>query len=115
MTAKLPVPPQFVDLERFVPYWAADTVDGRVDARCRCSMEEIREFYDAMILRAPAVMDYLDGFTLADLPEEGGTMLRLMLGLAHASIAVEIQQQPLPPKTEYPFRVRLVAGVAPFG
>jgi len=49
------------------------------------------------------------------MPEDVGRLMQLLLGLAQSSIAVEIQGQPLPPKTSYPLAVRLVSGVAPYG
>lgn len=109
------LPEGFADLQPFASFWIRDTVDERIDARCSSPMEHITEFYDAAIVRAADMLDYLDAVPLDDLTEEQGNLMKLLLGLVHASIAVEIQQQPLPPKTDYPFRVRLVSGVAPFG
>ena len=109
------LPPEFADLEKYVEVWARPTVDERIDARWGNSMENIREFYDAAIERAPAMLDYLDRFPLHDMPQDVGRLIQLLLGLAQSSIAVEIQGQPLPPKTSYPLAVRLVAGVAPYG
>lgn len=109
------LPAQFADLERFVAHWAKPTVDERVDARCRSTMAEITEFYDVLIERASDILDYLDQFPLHEMPEDAARLAQLLLALVQASVAVEIQGQPLPPKTEYPFRVELVGGVAPFG
>ena len=109
------LPAQFADLERFVAFWARSSVDGRVDSRCSSSMDAISEFYDATIPRAAAMVEYLDQFPLYDMPESAGCLMRLLLALAHASIAVEIQGQPLPPQTTYPLGVKLISGVAPFG
>jgi hypothetical protein len=115
MSSDTMLPSGFADLERFVEHWAKPTVNERVDARCRSSMAEITEFYDALIVRAGDILDYLDQFPLHDMPEDAGRLTQLLLALVQASVAVEIQGQPLPPKTDYPFRVELVGGVAPFG
>lgn len=109
------LPPQFGELERFVSMWAGFTLNERMDARGRNSMAEIREFYDAAIVRAEEMLAYLKPFPLDNLPEQAGCVLRLLLGLVHASIAVEIQGQPLPPKTTFPLGVHLISGIAPFG
>lgn len=109
------LPPGFEGLEQFVAMWAKPTVNERVDARWGGSMGEIQEFYDAAIVRAPEILAYLDKLPLYDLPQDAGRLLQLLLGLAQCSIAVEIQGQPLPPKTSYPLAVRLVSGVQPFG
>ena len=115
MTTALLLPPAFADLERFVPYWAGATVNERIDARCKSEMPEIREFYDAMIVRAAEILTHLDDRPMHELADDDANLMKLLLALAHAAIAVEIQQQPLPPKTTYPFRVKLVSGVVPFG
>lgn len=115
MTMTRLLPPAFADLERFVPYWACSTVNERIDARCKNTMPDIRAFYDAMIVRAADMLAHLENGAMHELAEDDATLLKLLLALAHAAIAVEIQQQPLPPKTTYPFRVKLVSGVAPFG
>jgi len=109
------LPLQFSDLERFAAHWAKPTVNERVDARCRSTMAEISEFYDAVIVRADDILTYLDAFPLHDMPEDAARLAQLLLALVQASVAVEIQGQPLPPKTDYPFRVELDGGVAPFG
>ncbi|VWX50006.1 hypothetical protein [Novosphingobium sp. 9U] len=109
------LPPSFADLEAFVPFWARETVNARIDARCSSEMVETRAFYDAAIERAPAMLDYLEDMPLHSLAPDAANLMKLLLGLAQASIAIEIQGQPLPPKTEYPFRVELISGVAPFG
>ena len=115
MSDAITLPAQFSDLERFVALWAKPTVNERVDARCRSSMAEITEFYDALIVRAGDILDYLDQFPLDDMPDDAARLAQLLLALVQASVAVEIQGQPLPPKTEYPFRAELIGGVAPFG
>ena len=115
MKKETKLPPGFEDLEQFVAMWAKPTVNERIDARWGGSMGDIQEFYDAAIDRAPQMLEYLNTLPLYDLPEDAGRLLQLLLGLAQCSISVEIQGQPLPPKTSYPLAVRLVSGVQPFG
>lgn len=78
-------------------------------------MSEIQAFYNAAIDRAGDILHYLDQFPLGDMPGDAERLMQLLLGLAQSSIAVEIQGQPLPPKTTYPLAVRLISGVEPFG
>ncbi len=115
MTRTVTLPDQFAELERFVPVWAKPTVNERVDARCSLTMPEIQEFYGAAIERASEMLEYLEQFSLHDMPEDAGRLMQLLMALVQASVAVEIQGQPLPPKTDYPFPVKLVSGVAPYG
>lgn len=115
MTTTIQLPEAFADLQPFVAKWAKPTTNERLAARCASSMEEIRTFYDAAIVRAEAALDYLDRLDLHDLSEDAACLMQLLLGLVQASIAVEIQGQPLPPKTTAPLGVSLVSGAAPFG
>lgn len=115
MTEMLTLPGQFAVLERFIPLWAKSTVNERVDARCSLTMPEIREFYDITIERASEMLEYLEQFPLHEMPEDAARLMQLLMSLVQASVAVEIQGQPLPPKTDYPFPVKLVSGVAPYG
>lgn len=115
MTETRHLPAAFADLEPFVPVWAKPTVNERLAARGTSSMEEITAFYDAMIVRADEVLAYLDGFDLYDMPEDAAILMQLLLALVQASVAVEIQRQPLPPRTKFPFHVSLVSGAEPFG
>lgn len=110
------LPPQFAELERFVPRWAEASFNDRLNVRGIVPMTEITEFYDACIGRAQDMLDYVSGYPIgSDLPAEAASVFRLLLGLVHASVSVEIQGQPLPPKTTYPLGVKVVSGLTPFG
>lgn len=115
MTEARKLPATFAELEPFAPVWAKPTVDERLAARGTSTMEEITAFYDAMIVRADEVLSYLDQFALYDMPEDAACLMQLLLALVQASVAVEIQKQPLPPRTSFPFHVSMVSGAEPFG
>lgn len=109
------LPVQFEELEPFVDRWAGMTTAERMTARCESSMEEIQAYYDAVLQRADEALDLIEQYPLEGLPEDVGTLFRLVLGLAQASIAVELYQQPRAPETPYPNSIRLVRGTAPYG
>lgn len=115
MSALDSLPPEFSDLEPFVNAWAKSSVNERLDARFGSSLAEVQSFYDVAIDRAGAMLEYLDQFRLDAMPEDAGRLMQLLLGLAHASVAVEIQRQLLPRNAKLPIPVRLVSGVEPFG
>ena len=62
-------------------------------------MDEIQEFYDAIMPRAEAAMQYLDKLPLDDLPEDAWRLLKLLYSLIVMSFAVEIWKQPYIPDT----------------
>ncbi len=57
MKTKPVLPAQFAELEEFLD-WALPSETLRRQKRERCSMEEIREFYDAVLPRTLAIMDH---------------------------------------------------------
>lgn len=115
MTDERKLPAAFADLQPYVSVWAKPTVDERLAARGTSPMEDITAFYNAMIVRADDVLTYLDDFDLYDMPEDASLLMQLLLALVQASVAVEIQRQPLPPRTTFPFHVSIVSGAEPYG
>jgi len=88
------LPEQFSDLERFVGPWALATERERNRKRLSSTMEEIRTFYDAMLPRMAATVEYLNQFPLEQMPEEAKRLLYLTLSLAEVANAVELFGQP---------------------
>lgn len=109
------LPPEFADLEQFVPRWGGLTTDARMRARCSSDMPTIRLFYDAMTDRAEAIIAYLDQYTLDDLPPDAEPLLALLLALAQAHVAVEIHGQVRAPNTPWPNAIRIVKGLPVLG
>ena len=98
MSAAL-LPAEFADLEPFVADWCLDSEPERYAKRLGSTMEEIQEFYDAIMPRAEAAMQYLEKLPLDDLPEDAWRLLKLLYSLIVMSFAVEIWKQPNIPDT----------------
>jgi hypothetical protein len=110
------LPPQFADLSRFVDYWARDTNDERWDQRSRAPMEEIQQFYDAVLGRAEDIIAHLDHYPVSgELPPAEGRLARLLLGLGQAAIAVEMHGQPRTAYSQFPHNIHVVKGPSPLG
>lgn len=88
------LPSQFKDLTRFVDDWLFDTQMERTEKRLTSSMEIITEFYDAMLPRIQEILDYLDQYTLQDLPPDAKALLALAYSLSEIAPAVEMFKQP---------------------
>jgi len=82
------LPADFRDLERFAP-WMLETERERNAKRFASSMDEIRDFYEAVKPRMDAVVAYLDQFPLDELPDDARRLLLLGLSLMEVSPAVE--------------------------
>ena len=93
-TAAPRLPTEFADLEVFVDDWSLATEAQRYQKRERTSMADIQRFYDALVPRAEAALDYLDRLPLHAMPEEAKRLMYLFHSLATISLAVEIWKQP---------------------
>ena len=77
-------------------------------------MPEITKFYNAMVERAEEALNHLQPLGLENLPEPEARLLRLILSLAQAAMAVELHKQPRALFSPYPHSIRLVEGPRPF-
>ncbi|MCB2050817.1 MAG: hypothetical protein KDE63_05240 [Novosphingobium sp.] len=109
------LPAGFESLQPFVRYWAVPGVQERRERREEASMEEITEFYDAMLEKAESAIKLFEGRDLGALEGAELRLMQLLLALAHASMATELHRQPRAPHTPYPHNVRLVKGPPLFG
>ncbi len=87
------LPESFQDLEPFAE-WALGTEVERMAARENSTIEELQVFYDAMLRRLPAVVEYLNQFPLDRMPEQAQRLMQMALSLNEVSIAVERYRQP---------------------
>jgi hypothetical protein len=83
------LPAQFGDLVQYIE-WALPTERARNRKRLVSSMDEIRSFYDAMLARIEAALEYLNTFPLDDMPEAEQNLLNLTLMLAEVANAIEL-------------------------
>lgn len=93
MAASDSLPTAFADLALFA-HWAKPSEYARMALRETSTLDELQAFYDAMIGRLPAIVDYLNGFSLGAMPEDARRLLDLALMLTEASFAVERYRQP---------------------
>ena len=113
-TQPVTLPKGFEDLEPFVAYWAGEDPQIRWDRRATASMAEIQAFYNALVERADAALAHLQAFDLNAMPEPEARLMRLLLSLAHAAMAVELHGQPRALHSPWPHGIRLVEGPRPF-
>ena len=109
------LPPGFDELGDFVDYWAGETNDIRWDRRSKAAMPDIQRFYDAMLPRADEALTYLEQFPLAEMPADATRLFRLVLSLAHASMAVEMHHQPRARFSPFPHGMQIGRGPWPQG
>jgi len=115
MNDAIRLPAGFEELEPFVDQWCLKSTQERHARREGASMEDIRRFYDAMLVKAPAAIAYLEGKPFDALPDDEQRLMYLLLALGHVAVAVEVHGQPRAPHTPYPHRVRLTQPPRYFG
>jgi hypothetical protein len=86
-------PAEFADLEPFAE-WSIEKDHDRYQKRLASSITKMQAFYDALVPRAPAAMEYLDQFDLKELPDSALRLLWLLYSLTTISFAVDIFKQP---------------------
>ena len=90
------LPAEFSDLEPFGD-WALHGERARYDKRVASTMDELQAFYDAAFPRMEAALEYLDQFTLDDLPDAAKHLLWMYCALITVSFPVEAWRQPRVP------------------
>ena len=93
------LPAGFEDLEPFAAEWCLPTEPERQAKRFASSMDEMQEFYDAIVPRAEEAIAHLDTFSLDALPEEETNLLHLVYSMIQVSFPVECWRQPTVPDT----------------
>ncbi|GAA3204464.1 hypothetical protein [Actinocorallia longicatena] len=92
----MPLPDEFADLEKFLP-WALATEPERYARRLASTMAEMQEFYDAAFPRLEDAISHCDEHDWDDLPDSARTLLHLMQSLVMVSFPVEVWKQPRVP------------------
>ena len=83
------LPKEFSELEVWCEKWCLEGMKERNDQRHATPIDEIRDFYSAMLNRADDALEYLSALKLGDLNSEQTNLLRLLCSLAEVGPAVE--------------------------
>jgi len=84
------LPQEFSDLEHFVDQWALATQGERESKRRSTTLEQRKEFYDAMTPRLETILTWLDRFPREEMPVDARRLLHLILSLAEIAPTVEL-------------------------
>jgi hypothetical protein len=88
------LPSGFDALEGFATHWVQPDAAARMAKRQASTIEELKDFYHAMLPRGEEALAWLREYELGTLPPEGERLLKLMLALAEVAPAVEWYNQP---------------------
>ena len=98
MGDSISLPAEFVDLQPFSG-WALQGERARYAKRYDSTMDELQAFYDAAFPRTEAALEYLDQYTLDELPDDAKHLLWLYCAHVTVSFAVEAWRQPRVPES----------------
>ena len=87
------LPAQFHELEQWRA-WSLATEQERSARRQASTMEDIKTFYNAMLVRMEEVLPYLEQFSVDEMPQDATRLFYLTLSLAEVAPAVEQFGQP---------------------
>ena len=84
------LPPEFAELERFVPEWSIDTEAGRNRHRLAASYEQLQDFYRSLLPHMDAIITRLREQPLDALADADQRLLNLALMFMAVAPSVEI-------------------------
>lgn len=91
MSTPRPLPAPFADLQPWVAAWALPTERERYFLLHTTTLETLRSFYDAMLPRMDAILDYLNQYRLGELPEDARTLFDLSMCFAETAHPVDLK------------------------
>lgn len=91
------LPAQFSELETYVEKWDLLDYNARYAMRLNSTMDELRNFYAAMLERADDIKSYLDRKSFDQYKEEDRRLARLMFAVSVVGPAVDIYRSPVVP------------------
>jgi hypothetical protein len=96
------LPKEFVDLQRFIADgWARPSEHARLVRRVSSSVAEIKDFYETLLPRMEAIVQYLDRHPLDGVPENDRPLLYLALAFMDVAPSWEMYKAPDVPEPAY--------------
>lgn len=83
------LPAPFADLDLLAEKWSLATQQERENRRRASTPTEIRAVYDMLLPRMDTMLNYLNQYTLDNLPEEAKRLMYLTFSLAEVAPYVE--------------------------
>lgn len=84
------LPPQFADLAPYTRDWALGHERDRLRKLVSVGVEDLRPFYDAMLIRMPEVKAYLDQFPLNAMPPEARVLFDLAMTFVETAHVIDL-------------------------
>lgn len=84
------LPPDFADLEHRVAEWALPSEEARFRKLHAVAYDDLLDFYEEMLPRLPAILDYLARHKLSAMPADALTLYNLALTMVETSHPIDL-------------------------
>jgi hypothetical protein len=91
MTTGKTLPLEFAELEPLVGQWALTNEKDRVHKLLSLSIQELRQFYDAMFPHAESIVRYLEQYDPKKLPADAKTLFHLFVTFIETAYPIELK------------------------
>lgn len=91
MTVRLPE--SFADLEPFAARWAHPDEGERFQALIGCTIDEARQFHDAVLPRVKEAKAHLEGFDFRAFPPGEARLMNLLVAFMEMAHVIELNWQ----------------------
>ena len=98
------LPEAFADLQPFVAEWALANERERFLKLHAVTIAQLRGFYDAMLPRLEQVLQYLNEWKIAELPEDARTLYDLAVTFAETAHPVDLKWKDVDFPDAYPWQ-----------
>jgi hypothetical protein len=98
------LPDDFSDLQPFVHDWALTTEKDRFDRLHSITIDQLKPFYDTMLARMDAVLDYLNQFRMGGMPSDARTLFDLSMTFAETAHPLDLKWTDVDFNNAYPWQ-----------
>ena len=103
MTEESSLPEAFASLQPLVGEWALASERARYQKLHRCTLDELRAFYDAMLPRMSEILEYLDRYTVSDMPDDARTLFHLAMTFSETAHPIDLKWRDVDFDSAYPW------------
>ena len=87
--------PDTSDLHPFIDKWGHESAHARLNERMTSSLEELTEFYKAILPRLKEIINFLNQFPVDDIPEQHRPLAYTALAACEVEDAINVWKTPV--------------------
>jgi hypothetical protein len=95
-------PPDLSGIDQYIRQWGLATERERIGKRTSSTLQELTEFYDAVLPHLEKIILFLDQFPLKEIPPEHQSLVHITLSMIEVDQAVNKWKSPTLPQAVDP-------------